>query len=348
MPQISSPAVSAYYNTTFNALAHSISSNSALVSVSLLVSLIEFAVILTMLFTLFSFIFAWVERKIIARSQSRYGPTYVGKWGMLQNVADFFKLMSKESIIPGNADKPLFKTMMPALAAMFIVMLAFIPMNVAFVGVDTTLGLLVIFIMLSFSPMLLFLAGWSSGNKYASMGAHRSIVMLTSYEIPIVLVVIAVAALANSYSMSTIVGMQQHLWYALLMPIGFVVFFIVLLAELERPPFDLGYADSELIAGRLTDSPTQYYSLALLLDYLRLFVGALLISELFLGGWNSISIVPQFAVLLAKVVLVSLFVIVLRAASMRMKIDRVLRLGWLYLTPLAVANLLITFILFVR
>ena len=239
MPQISSPLVGAYYNAVYNALAPSIASQTTLVALSLLLSLIAFAIILAVTFTLFSFIFAWIERKVVARAQSRRGPTYVGKYGILQNVADFFKLMSKESIMPNGADKPLFKTVLPVLTALFIVVLAFIPMNGAFVGIDTTLGLLAIFVVLSFSPLMLFLAGWTSGNKYASMGAHRSIVMLTSYEIPLVLVVVAVAALANSYSMGAIVAAQQHLWYAILMPIGFIVFFIVMLAELEMPQFDL-------------------------------------------------------------------------------------------------------------
>jgi NADH-quinone oxidoreductase subunit H len=344
MPQISSLAV----NSIYNALAPSAASQTSLATLSLLVSLIVFAIIITVLLALFGFIFAWMERKVVARSQSRHGPTYVGKYGMLQNAADFFKLISKENIIPDSADKPLFQAILPVLTALFIVMLAFIPMNGAFVGMDTTLGMLAIFVLLSFSPLLLFLAGWTSGNKYASVSAHRSIVMLTSYEVPLVLVVVAVAALANSFSMSAIVGMQQHLWFALLMPIGFIVFFIVLLVELEKPPFDLRQADSELIAGWLTDVSAPYYGLALLLDYTRLFVGALLVSELFLGGWNSIGAIPQFVVLIAKVVVVALLVVVIRAAAVRMKINRVLRLGWLYLTPLAVANLLITFILFVR
>jgi NADH-quinone oxidoreductase subunit H len=344
MPQVSSLVV----NSIYNALAPSAASRTSFSTLPLLLSLVVFAIIMTVLLALFGFILAWTGRKVVARSQSRHGPTYVGKYGMLQNAADFFKLISKENIMPDSADKPLFQAILPMLTALFIVMLAFIPMNGAFVGIDTTLGMLAIFVVLSFSPLLLFLAGWTSGNKYASVSAHRSIVMLTSYEVPLVLVVVAVAALANSFSMSTIVGMQQHLWFALLMPIGFIVFFIVLLVELEKPPFDLMDANSELIAGWLTDMPAPYYGLALLLDYTRLFVGALLVSELFLGGWNSIGTVPQFVVLIAKVVVVALLVIVIRATTVRMKINRVLRLSWLYLTPLAVANLLITFVLFVR
>ncbi len=348
MPQIGSPAVSAYYTSIYDALAPSVASKPALADMSLLLSLIAFAAIMTLLVFIFIFLFVWIERKAVARSQSRRGPTYVGKYGMMQNVADFFKLMSKEGIMPDNADKPIFKAALPLLAALLFVVLVLIPMNGAFIGVNTTFGMLAIFVLLSFLPLLLFLLGWTSGNKYASVGAYRSAVVQTSYQIPLLLVVASVAMLANSFSMSTIVGMQRQMWFVVMMPIGFIVFFVVLLAGLERPPFDLGEADSELIAGRLTDVPAPYYCLSALVDYTRLFVGSLLISELFLGGWNSMAIVPQFLVLMSKVALVALLIILLRVTTVRMKINRVLRMSWLYLTLLAVVNLLVTFILFVR
>jgi NADH-quinone oxidoreductase subunit H len=347
MLQTSSPAVSAYYGSIYGALASSLS-GAGLTAVSLLLSLIAFAIVISVICVLFCFVFAWAERKLLARSQSRRGPTYVGKYGLLQNVADFFKLISKESIIPDGADKPVFKAALPVLSALFTVLLAFIPLNGTFVGIGSALGLLAIFVILSFLPMLLFLAGWSSGNKYASVSAHRALVVLAGYEVPLMLVVAAVAMLAGSFNMGTIVGMQQHVWFAFAMPIGFIVFIIVLLVEIERPPFDLREADNELIAGWLTDAPASYYALSVTLDYTRLFVGALLVSELFLGGWNSIGAAPQFAVLIAKAVVVVLLVMLVRATTVRMKFSRVLRLGWLWLMPLAVVNLLVTFILFVR
>jgi NADH-quinone oxidoreductase subunit H len=137
------------------------------------------------------------------------------------------------------------------------------------------------------------------------------------------------------------------MWYAVLMPIGFVIFFIVMLAELERPPFDIREADNELIAGWLTDVGAPYYGLALFLDYTRMFVGTLLISILFLGGWNG-PVLPPFVWLMVKVVILTFFIIVIRATTVRMRLDRLLHFGWIYLLPLSVINLLISFALFVR
>jgi NADH-quinone oxidoreductase subunit H len=121
-----------------------------------------------------------------------------------------------------------------------------------------------------------------------------------------------------------------------------------MLAELERPPFDLREADSELVAGWLTDASAPYYALALMLDYVRMFVGALLIALLFFGGWLGPSVILPFAWLIAKVLLITVFIVIIRATSVRMRIDNVLKLGWIYLTPLAMLNLLVTFIVFVR
>ena len=135
---------------------------------------------------------------------------------------------------------------------------------------------------------------------------------------------------------------------ALLMPIGLVIFFMIMLAEMERPPFDLREADSELIAGWLTDVSAPYYGLALFLDYARIFAGSLIIAVLFFGGYLGPSILPPLAWTIVKVVLIALFIIVIRITVVRMRIDRILHLGWVYLTPLAVLNLLLTFVLFIH
>jgi NADH-quinone oxidoreductase subunit H len=216
------------------------------------------------------------------------------------------------------------------------------------VGIDSSIGLFAVFVLISFSPLLLFLAGWTSGNKFGSISAQRSVMVMISYEVPMFLVIIAVAMLSNGYSLVSVVGAQSSYWFALLMPIGFVIFFIVMLAELERPPFDLREADSELVAGWLTDASAPYYALALMLDYVRMFVGALLIALLFFGGWLGPSVILPFAWLIAKVLLITVFIVIIRATSVRMRIDNVLKLGWIYLTPLAMLNLLVTFIVFVR
>lgn len=347
MLQVSSPAIASYFMFIYNWLSGFIHP-PVLWPLSFLLAFLVFIIILSVLFSFFAYVFGWLERKIIGRAQSRHGPTYVGPFGFLQNLADLVKLMSKENIVPDRADKPLYQMILPSVVALFVLILVFLPFTNAFVGIGTTISLLAVFVLLSFSPLLLFLAGWTSGNKFGSISAQRSVIILISYEIPLFLVVAAVAMLSGSLSLTAIVGAQSTFWYALLMPIGLVVFFVVLLAELERPPFDLRDADSELIAGWLTDASPPYYALALFLDYIRMFVGTLLIAILFFGGWLGPAIIPAFIWLMIKVVILTVFIVLIRATSVRMRIDRVLRLGWEYLTPLAMLNLLITFIIFVR
>ncbi len=319
-----------------------------LTALSLLVALLLFVVPLIILVTIFIYMIGWVERKFMARMQSRHGPTYVGKFGFLQNLADLVKLLGKENIIPEKADRVLFQTAIPAMVAAFIFMLVFLPLTQTYVGLDTSLGLIIVFLVLSFTPLFIFLAGWSSGNKFASIGAERSVVMLISYEIPLLIVIISVAMLANSYNFQAIIAAQHSVWFALVMPLGFIVFFIIMLAEFERPPFDIREGDSELIAGWLTDVSAPYYGVVLFLDYARLFTGSLIISVLFLGGYLGPSILPPFAWTIIKVVLISLFVIIIRVTMVRMRIDRILRLGWTYMMPLAVVNLLVTFVIFIH
>ena len=347
MLQVTSGFVQQYYNVT-KAFIGGFVGQPYLGALSLLVALIVFTIVLMIILSVFGYTAGWVERKLIARMQSRHGPTYVGKYGILQNLADLIKLLAKENIVPAMADRPLFQATIPAMVAAFLLMVVFIPLTSTFVGIGTSLGLIIVFVILSFMPLLIFLAGWTSGNKFASIGAERSVTMLISYEIPLLLVIVAVAVLAGSFNFATIISAQHSFWFALLMPLGFIVFMVIMLAELERTPFDLREADSELIGGWLTDVSAPYYSLVLFLDYSRLFVGSLLISVLFLGGYLGPSVLPPFAWILIKAAIVVVFTIVVRATLVRMRIDRILRFGWLYLTPLAVVNLLITFVLFIH
>lgn len=316
--------------------------------IALLISLVLFFIIIAIIFSVASYLLGWVERKMIARAQSRRGPTYVGKFGILQNFADLVKLLSKESITPTMADRPLFSLILPFIVASMILILTFIPLTPSFLGINTTLGLFAIFVIISFYPLLLFFAGWTSGNKFSSISAQRSIVMMVSYEIPLFLVIVAVGMLAGGFGFLNIVGAQTGLWFAVKMPIGLLLFFIVMLAELERPPFDLREADNELVAGWLTDVSAPYYGLALLLDYMRLCLGSLLITVIFLGGWLGPSILPPFAWTMIKLVVVSLVIILFRVTMFRMRIDKILKFGWQYLIPLSIFNLLLTFLLFVK
>lgn len=345
MFQINSPSISQYFGIV-DAYLSKVLPHPIAFGLSIIIALAIFAILLFVLVTLFVYLFGWAERKIMARMQSRHGPTYVGKYGILQNMADVVKLLSKENIVPDEADMPLFAMILPVVYALFVLALAFIPLNASFVGINTTFGLIVVFLILSFMPLLLFLAGWTSGNKFGSISAQRSVVMLISYEVPLMIVLAAVALASHSFSLSAIVGSQSHIWFALMMPIGFAIFFIVMLAELERPPFDLREADNELISGWLTDVSAPYYGLALFLDYTRMFVGTLLIALLFLGGWNG-PVLPPFIWLMLKVVILTIFIVIIRATTVRMRIDRLLKIGWTYLLPLSVINLFLAYVIFI-
>jgi NADH-quinone oxidoreductase subunit H len=345
---ITSPIVASLFSQTEAFLAATFGQFAYISAVSLVIGIVVYLILLSIAFSIFSYVFGWLERKLMARMQSRHGPTYVGPWGFLQNLADLIKLLSKEHITPDDANRVIFEMCIPALLAIFILMLTVIPLSSTFVGIDTSVALLLVFMLLSLTPIIVFLAGWTSGNKFSSIAAQRSVVMLLSYEIPILIVVVAVVLLSNSYSFYGIVAAQaQSTWFVVLMPLGLLAFFVSMLGELDRPPFDLREADSELIAGWLTDVSAPYYALVLFLDYVRVLVGALLISILFFGGWLGPSFLPPVFWLFAKVTLITIFIILIRATTVRMKIDRLLRLGWSYLMPLAVVNLLVTFLLFV-
>ncbi len=342
--KVSSSFVGYFYSHLYSILSSLMPLRIANV-LSFIISFIVFAIVLMILIVLFVYMFGWGERKIMGRVQLRHGPTYTGPFGILQNMADVIKLLTKENIKPDNADEPLFGMILPAIYAMFIFSFAFIPLTSSFVGIDTGVALIAVFLILSLMPFMIFLAGWTSGNKFGSISAQRSVVMLLSYEIPLILVVAAVALASHGFSLMNIVKAQSGMWYAVLMPIGFVLFFIIMLAELERPPFDLREADNELIAGWLTDVSAPYYGLALLLDYTRMFLGTLLISILFLGGWNG-PVLPPFAWIMIKVIILTIFIIIIRASTVRMKLDRLLRMGWLYLLPLSIINLFAAYIIF--
>ncbi len=318
-----------------------ISSSSLLTSVAFI---LLYAILVSILMSVYAYLFGWIERKLIAKVQYRHGPTYVGKYGILQNLADLVKLMAKEVRYPDNADKVLMPLSFILLVSTVIFIILLLPLTPGLLATNISIGLLLVFVVLGFAPILLFITGFASGNKFAQIGAQRSVLMLISFGIPLIIVVGTVALAAGSFNLGNIISAQHSLPFALLMPLGFIVFFIAMLAEMERPPFDLREADSELIAGWLTDASGPYYALALLLDYTRMFMGSLLISILFLSGWYG-PLLPPLAWLLLKAFIVSLFIILIRATMVRMRVDKILKIGWLYLLPLSLLNLLVTFII---
>lgn len=314
-------------------------------TVNYAIGFLVFGVMALVLIMIFDYMVGWVERKTFAKIHLRHGPTYVGKYGLLQNLADFLKLFSKEMIVPANANKYLFILSLPIVAAIFLFLILMIPFSPNFFGINASLGLLIVFVFISFVPILIFIAGWSSGNKFSSIAAIRSVILLISYELPLFLVVVSVGVAARGFDFLTIVNAQSNLPFAILMPVGFVVFGIAMLAELERPPFDLREADSELIAGWLVEVSAPFYGMALFVDYTRMFLGSMLVTVLFLGGWLGPAFLPPLFWLFLKMAIVVIVVILIRATTPRMRLDKILRLGWAYLIPLTFINLIWAYLL---
>ena len=312
-----------------------------------LLALVIYAIIIFLILAVFGYMFGWIERKLIAKAQYRHGPTYVGKYGILQNFADLVKLFSKASLDLDNADSILYSTALPILISLTIFTVMLLPIFPSIQATNISFGLLLVFVVIAFMPIAIFLSGYASGNKFADISAQRSILMLLSYEIPLMLVIAAIGLISKGYNLQNIIAMQSNAYYILLMPIGFAVFFIAMLAEIERPPFDLMEADSELIAGWITDMSPAYYALVLFLDYSKVFMSSLLISILFLGGWLGPAPIPGVVWLLIKAIIIALIAVIIRATTFRMRIDRILRMGWLILIPLSLINLIITYIVFV-
>lgn len=324
-------------------LANGLNSGDLLTSV---LFLMLYAIIVAVIMSVFAYVVGWFERKAIARIQHRHGPTYVGKYGFLQNFADLIKLLSKQTMPPENSDRLLFALIPILLVSLTIFIIFLLPLSPTLQATNLGFGILIVLVLLSFTPILIFIAAFSSGNKFADIGGQRSVMLLISYEMPMVLVMAGIVLLANSYNIQSIVSAQSNGYYfVILMPLGFAIFFITMLAEMERPPFDLREADSELIAGWLTDISANYYAVVLLLDYMRMFLGSLLLTIFFFGGWSG-PILPGVAWLIIKAFIISFFIIIVRATTMRMRTDRVLRFGWTVLLPLSLINLIITYMLF--
>jgi NADH-quinone oxidoreductase subunit H len=310
-------------------------------------ALAAYAILVVLLVVAFDYAFGWAERKTLAAIQSRRGPTRAGGYGLLQNFADITKLLSKEDATPRAAGSFAFKASLLLMPAAFVFLVMLLPLSPGSIGGGLSLGLLAVFVVLCFVPSLVFVCGFSSGNKFAEISAQRTVVSQLGYGMPMVIVAATVAMLAGTYGLQGIVAAQAGAWYALLMPLGFAVFFVALLASLGKAPLDAGETDSELAAGWLTDVSAPYYALALFADYARMFLGGLLVSILFLGGWLG-PVLPPVVWLLIKAFVVLLCITVVRAALASMRIDRILRFGWVALVPLAALNLIIVLMLFIR
>ena len=237
----------------------------------------------------------FVERKFLAKMQLRVGPLYAGKVeGILQLIADGLKLVSKEIIIPSGADKPIFWAAPIAYVATAAAVTALIPVAPGWVVSNTNVGLLAVFAILGFFPLIALLFSWASNSKYPFIGGLRALHQMIAFEIPFILSALSVVILAGSLNLTNIVNVQHPYWFIFFLPISAFVFFISSLAELERIPFDLPEAESEIVAGWLTETSGMIYGLIQLGSYVKVYALSALFVILFLGGWAGPQIFPPY------------------------------------------------------
>jgi len=284
-----------------------------------------------------------MEHKVMAHMQGRLGPMYAGGFhGWAQLVADGAKFVQKEDIIPRSADRWVFK-LAPAVALVpYLVALAVIPLSPTVVAADVGAGVLFVLAASAVGILGALMSGWSSANKYALLGGMRAAAQLLSYEMPMVLSAASVALAAGTLSLTGIADAWRPLWLLWQLP-GAFVFLIAAVAELQRSPFDMPVAESEVVMGPLTEYSGLRFAFFLLSEYAGIVVMSLLFAVLFLGGWHgpfSDSIGPVWTLL--KGALIAVMIIWLRVAWPRLREDQLQRLAWLVLVPLALAQLALT------
>ena len=299
---------------------------------------------LGVLFGVLSFIvlsLTWLERKALGRLQRRLGPTRTGPFGLLQPIADAVKLVLKEDILPSASDKAIFW-----IAPVIVVVSAFmvwvtIPITETIGIQNLELGLLYITAVSVFGILGLVLAGWGSANKYGVIGGLRSAAQLISYEIPIIMVVVAVGMLSQSLDLRVIVADQNPLIYGLILPLGLVIFFISGLAEVGRTPFDIYHAESEISGGPFVEYSGAHWSVFFLAEYINTFAIATMITIFFLGGWLG-PVLPGIVWFLIKVYGIVLVVFWVRGTFPRLRIDQLMAFAWKVMVPLAFYTIVIT------
>ncbi len=299
-----------------------------------------FAVAILVFVLLMVMVFIWFERRALAVMQARLGPNRAGPFGLFQSAADALKLLIKEDIVPAKGDK-LVHWLAPVVAFVPVVLIfAVVPFWGGAILADLNIGILYIVAISSVTAVGIFMAGWSSNNKYSTLGAMRQVASVVSYEIPVVLSVVGVVLLAGSLSMQQIVA-AQDIPFILLQPLGFLLFFCGALAEINRAPFDLTEADSEIVAGFFTEYSGMKFGLLFLAEYGEALAISAIVTTLFLGGWRG-PLLPPFLWFLLKVGLVFFVIVWIRATVPRLRIDQLMALAWKFLFPLALLNLLIT------
>ncbi len=283
----------------------------------------------------------WLERRLLALWQDRYGPNRVGPFGLLQVAADMIKIFFKEDWIPPFADKWVF-VFAPAII-MITVLLTFavIPFTSVIQITDMNVGVLFFLGMSSLGVYSIVLGGWASNNKYSMLGGMRAASQMLSYEVFMGLAMMGTVMLAGSFSMKAIVEAQQHMWFVIPQFLGFILFFIAGIAETRRLPFDLPEAESELVAGFHSEYSGMKFGMFFVGEYLGVILISALMAVLFFGGWLG-PVLPPIVWIVLKTMFFICFFILLRAALPRPRFDQLMSWGWKWMLPLSLANLAVT------
>lgn len=312
----------------------------------ILVTLIGIVVMASLVMLLDIFL-VWVERKVVARFQDRLGPNRVGPFGLIQPFADIIKLLIKEDITPDGADKVVYN-LAPLLSLMSVIILwAIIPLAPVIFGVDLNVGALYLIAAGAIGTLSIIMAGWSSNNKYALIGAFRQVAAMVSYEIPMVVALLIPTILAGTMGMKGIVD-AQSIWFVILSPLGALIFLISAIAELGRTPFDLNEAESEIVAGFHIEYTGMKFGLFYAGELLHAFTFGTFLGILFFGGWNGpLPWGGQYPLIGAlNVVIKGLFfywvIMWIKYTLMRIRIDHMLAFNWKFLTPVAFVLLMVT------
>jgi NADH-quinone oxidoreductase subunit H len=283
----------------------------------------------------------WVERRLLALWQDRYGPNRVGPFGLLQPLADSVKLFLKEDWIPPFADKPVFVLAPAIIVATALLSFAVIPFAPGFVIADLNIGLLFFLAMSSLGVYSVVLAGWSSNNKYSLLGGIRASAQMLSYEVFMGLAMVGVVIISGSFRLTDIVEAQRKVWFVIPQFAGFVLFLIAGVAEARRLPFDLAEAESELIAGFHSEYSSMKFGMFFVGEYIGVTLISAVISLLYFGGWLGPVLPPGLWFAIKTLAFICLFIL-LRAALPRPRFDQLMAWGWKFLLPLALLNLLVT------
>ncbi len=281
--------------------------------------------------------YTWFERRVIGRFQARIGPNRWGPFGLLQPLADVVKLMTKEDLVPEEADRPVFNLAPVVLLVPALAVVAFIPLGEnSFLG-RVNVGVLFILGITGLNTFGIFMGGWASRNKYALLGAMRGVAMLISYEVPMALALAGVVLTAGSMALSGIAE-AQAVPFALVQPLGFLVFMIAASAEMSRAPFDMIEAESELGSGYHTEYSGMKFAVFQLAEFMAPVVNSVIATVLFLGGAEDVGPIPGQVAFVAKVFLLVFFLLWVRTTWPRLRVDQIMAFAWKGLLALALVN----------